>query len=175
MGNGRTPIFSGGTGGRVGSAGRTGGDEGRLRSRWEAVASQVGGVSLEEGRPGEAPGRSISRFARGPVAARATEADPAETAVPGTTSPSVTTSADCVEQAKAVPLVVRSGAEVPPFWLTDASTLVFESTRLEGRGERRVIGKWASARYELRGARERQWRRKRGQRWLTGKGHGIRR
>lgn len=95
-----------GEGGEVGWSGR-----GRCGRRQVGVRNRmVRGreVPRERDRLEEASGRSNTRFARGSVAAKATESGQAEIACLGTTGPSVSADADCDKLGVEVPLAVRT-------------------------------------------------------------------
>lgn len=76
-------------------------------------------LSLEGRRPREAPGPSNTRSPRGPLAARATEVGPAETASPVQSDPSISASVGCDGLAETVLLAARPEAEISRFQLTD--------------------------------------------------------
>lgn len=159
VGYGSVASIGGGTRVGIGSAGLIGGGRAGVRSRCEAVTSQVEGVPLGGGGLGEAPRRSNSRFARGPVVTRATDAAPVGTDGRGRTGRSVLARANRDELADEAPLAVRSEAEVFLFRLAngvDTHVCECEVERLEDAAARKER---SSSRCDLREARERQQQR----------------
>lgn len=127
VGSGSAPGVGDGTVGGVGSAGSgmvesalpIWGNEGGIRSSRATESSEVTGVPLEKVEPGETPGRSNTRLARGSVVTRDTEASPAETRGPGTTNSSVSVDTNCTGLAVVMAVAARLGSEVPLHQLTD--------------------------------------------------------
>lgn len=115
MRNGSAPGADGDAGDETRSVSPIGGGVGGVGLGQETQASKARNVSLEGARSREAQGRSNTRFARAPVAARVTESGPAETTSPGTSSPSVSAEVDYDEFAVVVPLAARSEVEASPY------------------------------------------------------------
>lgn len=112
------PVPGGGTGERTGWAGPIRVSRGVVGAGGETCLLEAQGVPGQEDKRGEALRCSKARFTRGLVTAWAIDSVPADTAVPGTTGPSVSTKADCDESAAVVPLDMRSVADVFRFRLT---------------------------------------------------------
>lgn len=86
-----------------------------------------------------------SRFVINTVAARATESDPAETTVPGTTLPFTSTEAQCDELY--VSYMCGQRWRFACSYLLFMSTLMFESARRKRWGSWRSGGSGSSARF----------------------------